>query len=118
MIIWLGRIVGPKFALPVLIVAGVLFALVFFAVVQSCTSDDTDQVEQTTRSSEAIANAAENAVATVINANERDASIDEIVSQAEKEIDNAPNAAVARAATIRAVCLLAEYRNDPACAVR
>lgn len=78
----------------------------------------TGQAKQTTRSSEAIADAAEQAVATVINTNEREASVDAVVAQAAKEIDNAPDPATARAAAFRAVCGLPEYSRDPACAVQ
>jgi len=119
MIVWLTGLVGRKLAVPVLIGAGLLLALALFGLVRSCSADRvTEQAEQTSRSGEAIADAAQNAVATVVNANEREASVDAIVAQAAKEIDNAPDPATARAATLRAVCLLAEYRNDPACRVR
>lgn len=76
------------------------------------------QAEQTTRSADALSNAAEHAVETVIQSSGRDASIDEVVIRASKDIDNAQDPVAARDAVINSVCDLAEYNNDPACKLR
>lgn len=119
MIALIASLVGPKLAKPVFYGVLALLAVAILSVGYcSLKRGATEQAEQTTKSSEALADAAEQAVAVVVNANDREASVDAVVAQAEKEIDNAPNPAARRAATVRAVCLLAEYREDPACAVQ
>lgn len=118
-ITWLAGIVGPRLARPVLIVGAVLLLLSVLGV-GKCVYDrgERAQARQTERSSEAIADAAENAVAVITNRTDADRGIDAIVSEAAKDIENAPNAAVAHHAALSAVCQLPEYRKDPACTVR
>lgn len=119
MIALISSLVGPKLAKPVFYGILMLLAVAVLSIGYcSLKRGEAGQAKQTTRSSEAIADAAENAVAVVINANGREASVDAVVAQAEKEIDNAPDPAVRRAAALRAVCGLPEYRKDPACAVQ
>lgn len=119
MIQFLGGIIGPKAVKPFLIVLAVL-ALVIGLGVARCVwkGGAVEQAKQTTASSEALANAAESAVETVTNANARETSVDNLVTEAAKEIDNAPSPEAARAAALRAVCLLPEYRADPSCKVQ
>lgn len=116
---FLTGLVGPKFAKPALY-ALIVVTLLSTLAVGKCVLDNraAKQAEQTTRSSDAIATAAEQAVATITNSSNREASVDEVVAQAAKEIDNAPTSSAARAAALNAVCVLPEYRLDPACAVR
>ncbi len=118
MIALLTSLVGPKFAKPALY--AIIAAMVLSALgIGKCVLDNraAEQAKQTTRSSEAIADAAEQAVGTIINTGNRENSINDVVSQAAKEIDNAPDPSTARAAALGAVCRLPEYTHDPACAV-
>lgn len=119
MIRLLDGIIGPKTVKPLLIVLAVV-VLVGGLGVARCVwkGGAAQQAEQTTASSEALASAAESAVETVTNANARETSVDNLVTEAAKEIDNAPSPEAARAAALRAVCLLPEYRADPSCKVQ
>lgn len=115
----IASLVGSKPPKPVLYGAIALLVIAILSIGYcSLRRGAAEQAEQTTKSSEALADAAENAVAMVVNANDREASVDAVVAQAEKEIDNAPNPAIRRAAALRAVCGLPEYRQDPACSVQ
>ncbi len=119
MIRFLDGVLGPKSVKPLIIILGVILAVCAFGVARCIWKGGAaQQAEQTTKSGEALADAAENAVETVTNAHAREASIDTIVEEAAKEIDNAPSPEAARAATLRAVCVLEEYRLDPACTVQ
>ena len=119
MIALLTAWVGPRLARPVLYVLLGL-ALVATLAVGKCVLDrrQVAQAEQTTRSADAIADAAQDAVATVTNRADTEQDIDAVVSAAAQEIDNAPNATAAHDAAMDAACMLAEYRNDPSCTVR
>jgi hypothetical protein len=119
MIALIASLVGPKLAKPVFYgVLALLVAAILSVGYCSLKRGAAEQAEQTTKSSEALADSAEQAVAVVINSNEREASVDAVVAQAEKEIDNAPDPVARRAAALRAVCGLPEYSRDPACAVQ
>jgi hypothetical protein len=102
-----------------------LLAAVAIAVVGYVTSrflfDNHGKVHQAqtnTRSAEAMQQAGADAVATVLNQADEEVSLHDLVGKASKEIDNAPNPAAARSATLGAACELRLYRDDPACAVR
>lgn len=117
LITWLGGIVGPKLAKPVLIVVAVVAMILAFNVARCAWQNQAvQQAKQTTRSGEAIADAAQNAVATITNATERDASIDSVVAGAVLEIEAAGTQEEKRAAAFNAVCALPEYAGDPKCA--
>ena len=122
MFTFIATIVGEKAARPVgfaLIAVVVLLAL-WGASCAFHRPDTTaqQQAEQTTRSGDAIANAAQNAVATISNRTVTDAVVDQATVNAQKEIDNAENDDDIRAAVIAGVCGQTSHHNDPACAVR
>lgn len=121
MIALLTRIVGPKLARPVAF--GLLAALVLLMifVVVRCQPRDTtaqQQAQQTTRSSDAIADAASGAIATIENRTITDADIDAATDAAVEDIANAQDPVAVRSAVLDRVCRQASHRNDPACAVR
>lgn len=101
-----------------IIAAAVIAILTLSFCVLTRDGGKSEQAEQGVRSNEALADAAASAVKTVTQGNDRERSIDQIVAQAEKEIDNAPSPAARRAATIAAVCSLPDYRDHPSCQVR
>lgn len=76
------------------------------------------QAQTEASSSEAMQEAGQAAVATVIKRSNEEMALKDLVNQSSKEIDNAPDPAAARAATLNAACQLRLYRDDPACAVR
>jgi hypothetical protein len=76
------------------------------------------QAQTEARSAAAMQAAGAEAVSTVLNQADEEMSLHELVAQSSKEIDNAPNPAAARAATLGAACELRLYRDDPACTVR
>lgn len=116
----LASIVGGRAARPVFLAIIALLALGLFGLAK-CVSDKNDadavqdQAEQTTRSSDAMADAAQNAVAVIVNEAKYDKTVDQVVTEAAREIDAAPTSSDARKAALRAVCGLPEYRGDPAC---
>jgi len=112
----IANLVGQKWAKPVLW-ALIALALLSMLGVAKCAYDSrvAEQAKQTERSSEAISDAAQNAVAIVTNRADADADIDNVVSAAAKEIDDAPNATIAYDAALRAACLLPAYSRDPSC---
>jgi hypothetical protein len=117
LILWLSGIVGPKLAKPVLIIVSIIAIVLAFNVARCAWQNQAvRQAKQTTRSGEAIADAAQSAVATITNATARDASIDSVVAGAVLEIDAAATQEEKRAAAFNAVCALPEYAGDPKCA--
>jgi len=116
MIALLAGVVGQKWAKPVMWVL-IVTALLSTLGIAKCTYDNrvAEQAKQTERSSEAISDAAADAIAVVTNRADADADIDNVVSAAAKEIDDAPNATVAYDAALRAACLLPAYNRDPSC---
>ncbi len=103
-------------------VAAIFLLLMVFGLVRACSGDTTRkeaaQADQTVKSGDAIANAAQDAVGTVMNRTEAERAIDAATTELKEEIGNAQNPADLRTAVARNVCVRAEYRNDPACAVR
>lgn len=99
------------------IVLGLAVLLLF--TVQGCVADwrQGSQAKQTEASGKAANRAGETAVGTVQERATTEAGIDAAVNDAMQEIDNAPNQQAARAAALRALCGLPEYRKDPACRV-
>lgn len=118
----IARFVGLQYAKPVayaLLVFLVLIPLVF--MVGRCTADNDDvtqQVEQTERSTDAIANAAENAIERVQGQAIKEADIDAATIEAAREIGNAQSVDDIRNHVRDSMCRYASARNDPACIVR
>lgn len=117
MIRTLEGIVGIKLARPLLIALAVIALILAFNAARCVWKGDVArQAEQTARSGEAIADAAQDAVSTITNATGRDADIDAVVAGAVLEIDAAGTPEEKRAAAINAVCQLPEYAGDEQCA--
>jgi hypothetical protein len=103
-----------------LLLAVVVVALVAF-ILGRFVFDNHGKVHQAqtnARSSAAMQAAGAEAVSTVLNQTDEEMNLHDLVGKATKEIDDAPNPAAARAATLNAACQLRLYRDDPACAVR
>lgn len=118
---WLISLVGARAAKPVLYVLAVLIALGLVFTLARCTRPDNavvEQATQTTRSGEAIANAAGAAVLTIDNRAVTERDIDTATAVITENIDNAQNYDAVRAAVVAGVCRQASHRNDPACAMR
>ncbi len=81
-------------------------------------SGEVRQAQTETRSAEAMQAAGQVAVAVVLDQTKEEVALKDLVAEASKEIDNAPNPAAARAATLGAACQLRLYRDDPACQLR
>lgn len=120
MITWLATIVGPKLARPVLIGLTVLLLVGGIFLLGYCSRDDKSdeleaQVEQTNRSGEAIADAAEMAIDTIGDRVATESTIDEAVERTVDRIEGAHDADAVRNAVIAGLCSQREHRNDPAC---
>ena len=116
---FLTSIVGAKAAKPVMWCIIVLLAIAVLSV-GYCTlkGGERDQARQTTKSSEALADAAKGAVSDISNQTKAETAVDAAVATVKEEVGNAVDPAAIRSAVARDVCLRREYRNDPACAVR
>ena len=117
---WLASIVGEKFARPVLIGLTVLLLVGGIFLLGYCSRDDKSdeleaQVEQTNRSGEAIADAAEMAIDTIGDRVATESTIDEAVERTVDRIEGAQDADAVRNAVIAGLCSQREHRNDPAC---
>jgi hypothetical protein len=114
------RLVGEKAAPYVFFGAiGVALLVALFAL-SRCGHDTTAQQQagQTTRSGDAISNAASSAIETIGNRTATDATIDAVTINAQEEIANAQDAGAIRDAVVAGVCGSPSHRHDPACAVR
>lgn len=98
------------------LIVGVFIAL-FFSITR-CSGDESAQVQQTTRSTEAVASAAADAVSTLESSTASEKSIDQAVATAAQEIHDAQSAQQVHSAVTSALCGKPAYRNDPACLVR
>ena len=85
--------------------------------VKSCLGNrqQAEQGRQDSRSADATAKTAQDAANTVIERADKDATVDELVSETQKEIENASDEKASRRAALRAICSLPEHRDDPAC---
>ncbi|MCJ8159905.1 hypothetical protein [Sphingomonas sp. LaA6.9] len=102
------------------IIGIVIVAMILIFAIRGCANgrQDAAQARQDAKGSAALSNAAKGAVGVVVARQGAEANIDAIVDQASKEIENAPNPAAARAATLNAVCQLRLYRERPECQVQ
>lgn len=117
---WAAKLVGEKFAKPFSIALAVLLLLGAVFLLGRCTGgDDTDAVEaqagQTTRSSDALATAAEGAIETLEGRTATEDAIDQVVTETVGQIERAATPDEVRAAVLAGVCARREHRNDPAC---
>lgn len=96
----------------------IIAALIIAAKIIGGRGAEVRQAEAGALSAEAMQEAGRAAVETVIKDGDRKVALTELVAEASKEIDDAPDPIAARAATLNAACELQLYRDDPACAVR
>jgi len=102
------------------IIGALVLALVALVAVRSCTGirEVAEQSKQDARSGEALAGAASVAVELVIERADEEATVNELVAEAIKEIENAPSDQAAGDAARAAICGLPNFSDDPACAVQ
>ena len=117
----LAGVVGERFARPVLIGLVVLLLVGGIFLLGRCSKDDYEddyraQIDQTNRSGDAAADAAQAAIEILEGRTATEDAIDQIVTQTVNEIDQAADADAVRAAVLAGVCGSPEHRNDPACA--
>ena len=95
----------------------VLVVLALVITVRSCTGNrqKAEQGKQDSRNAAATAETAKDAAKTVIDQAREEASIDDLVDQTQKEIDDAKDEKDSRRAAVRAICGLPEYRDHAAC---
>lgn len=107
-------------ALKWLLLALAVLALVIWVTVHILGNrgQEVRQARTETASAEAMQEAGQAAVATVLEQAHEEAELKDLVTEAAQEIDNAPNPAAARRAALNAACQLQLYRDDPTCAVR
>lgn len=117
---WLVATFGARAAKLIVIVAVALIigAFVLFVAWHSHDPAPVEQAKQTTRSSEAVADAAQDAIATIGNRTATDAMVDAVTVNTVENIGNALDPFDVRDAVVAGVCSRAAHRNDPACAVR
>lgn len=120
-ITWLAGIVGPKLARPLFYGGAALLLVALIFTLGYCSRDDKSdeleaQVEQTNRSGEAIANAAEMAIDRIGGQTATDEAIDAAVDNTVDRIEGAQDADAIRNAVIQGLCTKPSHRNDPACA--
>lgn len=117
---WLIATFGERAArfIVALGVALIIGAFVLFIAWRSHDDTPSEQAKQTTRSSEAVADAAQDAIATIGKRTATDALIDDVTVDTVKEIENAVDPFDVRDAVVAGVCRNPAHRRDPACAVR
>jgi len=118
---WAASVVGEKFAKPFTFAVLVILLIGGVFLLGRCSKDDYEddykaQIEQTTRSSEATADAAKAAINTLEGRTATEDAIDQIVEETVNKIDQAADADQVRSIVLASVCGTAEHRNDPACA--
>ena len=114
-------IFGYKLAKPMMFM--VLAALLIFGLLMlsHCgRSDDAaqQQAAQTTRSGEAVANAAQAAIEVIGERAATEKTVDQATAIAVKGVEDAQDPDAVRAVVVASLCRQASHRLDPACAVR
>lgn len=114
---WLKSISTPAW-----IIAGLVLLIILGASLTMCSSGGNkqaaEQAKQTTNSGEAIADAAQDAVANIESNRITNEDIDAAVRETQENLDHAEDPDAVRAAVIAGVCGNPAHRNDPACKVR
>lgn len=102
---------------PVLGIVAVIAILGLVFALGRCSGDDgaAEQANQTNRSADAVAGAAEAAVETIGERQATEKTIDAAVAAAVMEIGNAENVDDVRNAVLDGLCGQNSHRNDPAC---
>ena len=118
MIPFLTPLLATKFGKPAVIALGVLLLVGAIFLLGRCTGNNDEleaQVEQTNRSGEAIADAAEMAIDKIGDQAVTERSIDTAVAETVASIEGAQDADAVRNAVIAGLCSQHAHRNDPAC---
>ncbi|MFK4871687.1 hypothetical protein [Novosphingobium sp. ZW T3_23] len=104
------------------LLAAVVFVIIVAASLSQCSGDrdkqTAEQAKQTTTSGEAIADAAQDAVAKIETNRVTNEDIDAAVAETQENLDHAEDPAAIRAAVIAGVCGNPAHRSDPACKMR
>jgi len=100
----------------------VVFIIIVAASLSQCSSagdkQAAEQAKQTTNSGEAIADAAQDAVAKIETNRVTNQDIDAAVKETQENLEHAEDPDAIRAAVIAGVCGNPAHRSDPACKVR
>lgn len=96
------------------VIGALAFLSVALVVILWLRGDDAEQSKQVARSAKASVEAAHEAAQTVIDRAEADSSVDSLVAETARQIDNLPPAEAAQAART-AICSLPEYKDAPEC---
>jgi len=97
------------------IIAGLALLALLLALYVWFSWDDTAQPRQDARSANAAAMSAKEAAKTVIENASDSATVDQLVTEAAKRIEDAPTPEAAALEARSAICSFAEYRNKPEC---
>jgi len=97
------------------IIAGLAVLAFLLALYVWFSWDDTAQPRQDARSANAAAMSAKEAAETVIENASDSATVDQLVTEAAKRIEDAPTPEAAALEARSAICAFAEYRNKPEC---
>ena len=99
-----------------LIAAGVV-VLILLVSVKSCTGarQKAAQSQQDARGAKASAETAKDVVGTVLDRADSNATLDELVIEVQKELANAPDVKVSRAATVAAICRVPDVSKPAGC---
>lgn len=101
-------------------IAGVVLACIALMLLASWLLGKDDaaehQAEQTTASGNAIADAAQDAIATIGTQAADEQAINDAVDEATANIAKAPDTEAVRSAVIAGVCQQRAHKDDPACA--
>lgn len=97
-----------------------IVAVILLVLVVKCSGDGgkAAQAEQGNKSSEALGDAAVEAIDLLQNRTATEATIDAAVERTTDDIRKADDVDAVRAAVIAGVCGQASHRDDPACQVR
>lgn len=117
-IAWLGGIIGPKAAKPFLWGIGILALIALGFTLSRCGSDNTaaeEQAKQSTRTSEAYAEAVANGVAIIDNRAVTESALAEATVAVKEEIGAAASLSDIRSSLITRLCKQPEHAKDAAC---
>ena len=112
--------VNPRWIRPLLFGAAFVLVVLFLIGAQHCVSERAEraQIKQTTKSSQAIAAAAKDAVNTVAKRSDVENELDAATAIAQRNIGNAQDPNAIRRGVLDALCVRDDRRNDPACKLR
>lgn len=120
MIPWIASAWASRLGRPIMLGAGVLLLVGLVFLLGRCSKDDYEddyeaQIEQTDRSSDAVATAAKNALDTLEGRVATEDAVDQATQAALTEIDGAASPSQIETAVRSALCAKPSHQNDPAC---